>query len=238
MQTSRVEMNYLKVYCNLIRKGENRTPPEGYTEKHHTFPKSIFGKNNRIVILTAKEHYIAHALLEKIYLKRYGINNWKTKKMIFAYCNMNAINEYHSGRYTNSRLYEYSKKRRSIIMSGSGNPFYGKTHSEEVRKKIKDCNTGRKLPPRTKEYCEKLSNIKKGNPPSKNCLDKCKEVNKGNSYRLGTKHTEDAKDKMKKRREGLKWWNNGKENVMKKESPGEGWVSGRLYYNKGKINKN
>jgi len=40
----RIEMNYLKVYCNLIRKAENRTPPEGYTEKHHIFPKSIFGR--------------------------------------------------------------------------------------------------------------------------------------------------------------------------------------------------
>ena len=36
-------MNYLKIYCNLIRKAENRTPPEGYTEKHHTFPKNSCG---------------------------------------------------------------------------------------------------------------------------------------------------------------------------------------------------
>lgn len=232
MQTSRVEMNYLKVYCNLIRKAQHRQVVEGYTEKHHIFPISIFGKNDKVVVLTAKEHYIAHALLEKIYLKRCGINNWKTQKMIFAYCNMNAINEYHSGRYTNSRLYEYSKKRRSIIMSGSGNPFYGKTHSEEVRQKIKDLNTGRKLPPRTKEYCEKLSKIKKGKPPSKECLEKCKEANKGNSYRLGAKHTEETKNKMKKRREGLKWWNNGKKSVMKRECPGNGWVSGRIPFKK------
>ena len=49
-------MNYLKVYCNLIRKAENRTTPEGYIEKHHTFPKSIFGNNKRIVVLAAKNH--------------------------------------------------------------------------------------------------------------------------------------------------------------------------------------
>ena len=66
-------MNYLKTYCNLIRKTEQR----GYTKKkakeqglyvegHHTFPKSIYGKNTRIVYLTAREHYIAHALLERI----------------------------------------------------------------------------------------------------------------------------------------------------------------------------
>ena len=78
-------MNYLKVYCNLIRKAENRTPPEGYTEKHHTFPKSIFGKNNRLVVLTSREHYIAHALLERIYIKRCGIKDKKTTKMIQAH---------------------------------------------------------------------------------------------------------------------------------------------------------
>jgi len=233
-------MNYLKHYCKLIRKAENRTPPEGYTEKHHTFPISIFGKNNRVVVLTAKEHYVAHALLEKIYLKRCGINNWKTKKMIFAYCNMNAINEYHSGRYANSKLYEYSKKRRSIIMSGSGNPFYGKTHSEEVRQKIKDFNTGRKKPPMSQEQREKLSTSKKGKLPSKQCLNKSKEANKGNSYRLGTQHTEETKNKMKEKRKDLKWWNNGKQNVMRKECPGEGWENGRLYCKRNrnsKINK-
>ena len=64
-------MNYLKVYCNLIRKAENRIPPEGYTEKHHTFPKSIFGNNTRVVVLTAREHYIAHTLLAKICIKKY-----------------------------------------------------------------------------------------------------------------------------------------------------------------------
>lgn len=58
-------MNYLKIYCNLIRKVEQR----GYTKKkakelgvyvegHHTFPKSIFGKNNRIVYLTGREHFL------------------------------------------------------------------------------------------------------------------------------------------------------------------------------------
>ena len=100
-------MNYLKVYCNLIRKAENRTPPEGYTEKHHTFPVSIYGKNNRIVILTSKEHYIAHILLEKIFIKRNGLNHRKSKKMISAHINMKGKN-----RYFNSRLYDCSRKKK------------------------------------------------------------------------------------------------------------------------------
>lgn len=226
-------MNYLKHYCNLIRKAEKRIPPDGYVEKHHTFPKSIFGKNNRVVILTAREHSIAHALLEKIYLKRCGIENWKTQKMIFAYCNMSISNRYHKNRYINSRLYESSKIRKSKIMSGENNPFYGKSHSEDVIAKIKKANTGRSMII-TKDHAKKISESKKGKPLSKNCREKCKEVNIGNTYRLGIKHTDKAKEKMRKRREGLKWWNDGKSNVMKKECPGEGWVNGRLFYRRNK----
>jgi len=98
-------MNYLRIYCNLIRKAENRTSPEGYTEKHHTFPKSIFGNNNRLVVLTAREHYIAHALLVKVYKKRYGITHKNTHKMLYAYNLM-----YNSGKCNTSGLYEYYKK--------------------------------------------------------------------------------------------------------------------------------
>jgi hypothetical protein len=226
-------MNYLKIYCRLIRKAENRTPPEGYIEKHHTFPKSIFGKNNRIVVLTAREHSVAHALLEKIYLKRCGIENWKTQKMIFAYCNMSASNQYHKNRYINSRLYESSRIRKSKIMSGENNPFYGKKHSDEVIAKIKQANTGRNMII-TEEHAKKISESKKGKPLSKKCRERCKEINTGNTYRLGTKHTDETKEKMRKRREGLKWWNDGKSNVMKRECPGEEWKPGRLYYTRNK----
>jgi hypothetical protein len=121
MQTSRVEMNYLKTYCNLIRKAEKR----GYTKKkakeqglyvegHHIFPKSIFGMNNIIVYLTAREHYIAHALLEKIYIKRYGMKDWRTHKMTSAHIFMKSKNKYY-----NSYLYENAKIRNKNNMKNS-----------------------------------------------------------------------------------------------------------------------
>lgn len=119
-------MNYLKVYCNLIRKAENRTPPEGYTEKHHTFPVSIFGKNNRIVVLTAREHYIAHALLEKAFIKRYGLHHYRTQKMNNAHILMK------SSCYCNSYLYENARIRRSENIKGEKNPMYGRKHSPET----------------------------------------------------------------------------------------------------------
>jgi hypothetical protein len=128
-------MNYLKVYCNLIRKAENGTPPEGYTEKHHTFPKSIYGNNKRIVILSGREHYIAHALLEKVCIQRYGLNHWKTKKMIYAFWAMNNQFKKCQKRYKNSVLYELKKLKYSNQIQGKNNPFYGKKHSTEFKNK-------------------------------------------------------------------------------------------------------
>ena len=158
-------MNYLKVYCNLIRKADNRTPPDGYTEKHHIFPKSIFGKNNRIVVLTAREHYIAHALLERICIKRYGDENWKTIKMMYAFSFMNS--KTNKNYYCNSYLYEGLRIRRSKIVSNmmkeyfknNVSPSKGRKLSEEHRKKLILANTGR-VP--SAETRKKISDAKKG----------------------------------------------------------------------------
>ena len=96
-------MNYLRTYCNLIRKAQDRQVPECYTEKHHIFPKSIFGNNNKIVRLTAREHYIAHALLEKACLIRYGEKHPHTIKMRHAFWRMNHFTN--QNFYINSTLY-------------------------------------------------------------------------------------------------------------------------------------
>lgn len=119
-------MNYLKDYCNLIRKVEHRVPPGGYTEKHHIFPKSIYGNNNRIVVLSGREHYIAHALLEKALIKRYGKNDKRTIKMTVAFWCMN--NQKTKNEYLNSYLYETSRIR--FIDSQQS-----KKISEETKKK-------------------------------------------------------------------------------------------------------
>ena len=183
-------MNYLKVYCNLIRKAENRTPPEGYTEKHHTFPKSIFGNNNRIVLLTGREHYIAHALLEKIYIKRYGLKDRKTIKMITAFWCMN--NQNTKNEYFNSYLYETLRERyietvigktlspetkekiskanrgknnRMYGRTGTKNPNYGKFHSQQSKNKISKALKGII---RSQEFGDKVSRAKKGKNTGEN----------------------------------------------------------------------
>jgi hypothetical protein len=197
-------MNYLKVYCNLIRKAEKRTAPEGYTEKHHTFPVSIFGKNNRVVVLTAREHYIAHALLEKAFIKRYGLKHWKTIKMTWAHSGMKG-----NGGYINSYLYEGAKRRRSESMKGK--PWYipnenhrenarkrrlGTKATEETKKKMSEARKGKQLGPFSEKHIENM----RGKRPNI-----CGEKNPF----YGKMHSHEAIEKMRKKLLGKEPWNKG-----------------------------
>ncbi len=186
-------MNYLKVYCNLIRKAEKRTPPECYTEKHHTFPKSIFGKNGRVVVLTAREHYIAHALLEKIYIKRYGLNDKRTIKMIHAHTLMKS-----KGKYYNSYLYNSAVIRKSEVLKGK--PPYAMT--EETRMKMSEARKGKTASEETKrkrsESMKGQNNPNYGKPRSDETKRKIREANTGKI------HTEETKQRWSEARKGEK----------------------------------
>jgi len=180
-------MNYLKVYCNLIRKAENRTPPDGYTEKHHIFPKSIFGRNNRIVILTLREHYIAHCLLVKAFVKRYGVDNTNTKKMINALWCMSNKN-----KYSNSHIYESLRKQVVELYTGENNPAKrpeirekiskantGRVHTEETRNNMSKAKKGKRGTSKSEETREKIRKALTGKTVSEEVRKKLSEINKG-----------------------------------------------------------
>jgi hypothetical protein len=137
-------MNYVKTYIALIKKAQDRVLENVYVEKHHIFPLSIFGKNDKIVILSAREHYIAHALLEKICIKRYGITHPKSKKMILAFHCMNNMRGKLQVRYINSHLYKSSKIR--FIDRITGIP-----RSDETKNKLREANLGKITTAETKE---------------------------------------------------------------------------------------
>jgi hypothetical protein len=210
-------MNYLKHYINLIRKTESRNPPVGYVEKHHVFPKSIFGENNRIVALTAREHYVAHALLERIYIKRYGMSSPKTRKMIHGFFMMNNVEGKGQSRYTNSKLYEQNKKLFSERMSGENSPFYGKKRvfTEEHLANIKlsrkrgsdnpmygiprDPKTIEKMRgPKRSGHGEAVSRGRTGIKFSKEHLKNLSESHKGQiPWNKGKCHSEETKKKIR-----------------------------------------
>lgn len=129
-------MNYEKIYHNLIEK-RRKSIPEEYSEIHHIIPRSLGGSDNRenLIKLTAREHFIAHALLSKMYRK--GTNEWY--KMNHAFLNMFVRSETHPNRYINSRFYAKVKSIWSEIASksqtGSGNSQYGLKwiHNKKLR---------------------------------------------------------------------------------------------------------
>ena len=173
-----------------MRKAASRRHPKGYTERHHVFPVSIYGKNKRIVVLTAREHYIAHALLEKACLKRYGAKHNKTIKMTFAHCCMKA-----NGNYVNSALYEAARIRRNENMKGRTlnveftperreairQRRLGQKASAKTRQKMSAAHKGKKMPQKSEETLMRMSKAQKGKP----------------SPMKGRKHSEESKEKMR-----------------------------------------
>lgn len=175
---------YLKWYISLIKSRQNRRIDLKIKyENHHIFPISIFEKNNNTILLTPREHYIAHLLLYNIYKYRCGVNNIKTYKMAKAFCWMMTRDEIK----LNSKRYEYCKKRASESMMGDNNPSrkpgaFSKEHREKISAKLK----GEKHPffnkHHNKETREKISNTlsgRKNGPPSQETRKKISEATKG-----------------------------------------------------------
>jgi hypothetical protein len=104
-------MNYQKHYENLINRAKNRIyTGHEYVEKHHILPRCMGGTNdsNNLVNLLAREHFIAHQLLVRIYPSIPGL--------VYALIKMSAGKGYHKGR-TNNRLYEWIKRKNNILKS-------------------------------------------------------------------------------------------------------------------------
>ena len=118
-------MNYQTLYNSIIN---NRTTNRynGYTEKHHIIPRSLGGTNEQdnLVGLTAREHFICHYLLAKMYPKE----SVEWYKMNHAFMMMKCYSM-NNERYFNSRLYEALKLNFSSAMSksqtGTSNSQYG-----------------------------------------------------------------------------------------------------------------
>ena len=116
-------MNYKRQYLKLMRKAKNREilDKTTYLEKHHIFPCSIFKINNGrftskyIVLLTAREHFIAHHLLWKYYQKKCGDKNWKSKKMLYAFWQMQRLK---NRILLNSHWFEDAKKNFIRMQTG------------------------------------------------------------------------------------------------------------------------
>lgn len=164
-------MDYNKIYNDLMFSRLQLKPERikekrngAYFEGHHIIPKCKGGtgvstrpkNNSNIVLLTAREHFLSHWLLWRIYGDRQMALAFhkmlsttdKTKRITSsrgyeeakeAFRVTNIGNQYGKGK--TKIISEEQKKHQSEIMkgryTGEKNPFYGKKHSEESKEKIR-----------------------------------------------------------------------------------------------------
>lgn len=133
-------MNYNKLYSNIIQKSINKNRKKNkqvYYENHHILPECLGGleiKEN-MVLLTAKEHFICHHLLTKIYPT--------CNDLIFAFwamCNQFGPDQQRYYKIT-ATVYQKAKiafaKANSILHKGKSMPL---SHSLRCSKQWTDNN--------------------------------------------------------------------------------------------------
>ena len=241
-------MNYKRLYDSIIKNAldANRS---GYTEKHHIIPRSLGGtdEETNLVKLTAREHFICHYLLTKIYDK--FSTEWYKMHNAFQMMNCSSNNQ---ERYFNSRLYEATREGRSLSISvqqtGKGNSQSGTMwinngfDSKKIKKDdtIPDgWNKGR-VNVQTEESKTKMSLLQKSRlrkPHSEESKTKISDANKGKKY------SQETKDKMSLSSKGQIPWNKGKpfsqetKDKMSLSSKGKNnGMYGKIPWNKGKKN--
>ena len=202
-------MNYQLIYNNLITNAKNRCL-EDYTETHHIIPKCLGGTDDidNLVELSAREHYIAHLLLVKLY---------PDNRKVFHAAIMMTVDRY--GHRVNNKKYEWLKKRynsydrRDIIQKSLLTKKKNGTNklSEETKRKISE--TKKSQPLELKQGGRK----NKGRKQSLEIRKKLSESHKG------------LVDGDKNPQYGKQWITNGKNNKMifKTEVIPQGWVRGR-----------
>ena len=187
-----LDNKYYKWYKELTSKQDRSL--ECYTEKHHIIPRCMGGDDSveNLVVLTAREHYIAHLLLTKCTSSVYK------QKMSYALWNM--VNR-DNGERTSSTNYSNVRTKHAKMLSennsGSGNPMFGKQVSIETRQKISSKTKGGK---RSIETRERISNANKGSNNPMFGIKKSEEFILASSMRMSENNPmkkEDVVNKIK-----------------------------------------
>ena len=149
---------YLKFihYCQTTNKN-------GYIERHHIIPKSMGGSDNsdNLILLTGREHFIAHVLLWKAY---------RNKQTNFVLWSMRMKKE--RTIKISSKIYEQLKNEHSIFQSQrmeKNNPM----KNDSTKNKISNHRKGKPLKEETKQ---KMSIARKGISKTEETKQKMKPI--------------------------------------------------------------
>ena len=150
-------MNYEKIYEQLVlhRNTVKLSKQLDFCEEHHILPVSLGGSNNpkNLVNLLPKEHYMAHRLLEKITLTKYGKHSQQHLAMMRALWFM-TINKSYEKIISNGKQYQTIRESYIKSISGKNNPQFGKRgklsknfgrrHTKDANEKNRSSHIGRK----------------------------------------------------------------------------------------------
>lgn len=147
-----MNVDYLKIYNELIDFRKENVP-DGYTENHHIVPKSLGGDDSieNKVLLTGREHYVAHSLLAKIHK---GTKNYypmiNAVWMMQMRCEERGISKIKSSRMYEWVREEHAKqvsKKAKIWSKGKNNSQYGTMWICNLKlKENKKIKTGEEIP--------------------------------------------------------------------------------------------
>jgi hypothetical protein len=217
-----LDNKYTSLYYRIVNNRKHNKY-NGYVENHHIIPKSLGGTNKKenLVKLSAREHFICHRLLVKMTTGQDKV------KMSYAIRTMMLRENQYQERYKiSSKIYEsIIKETKSVIgntLRGKNNPYYGKTHSAEVRDKMK-LKRKNQLPPML------------GKGHTDDTKQKLREANR--------RQFEDPKQieirrTMCNKIQGMKIYHNneGKTKYYIEGTQPSGWVKGRVLKTKGGSN--
>ena len=210
-------MNYKWHYDRLIETRRSREHVEGvYYERHHIVPRSMGGNDSsaNIVVLTPREHFIAHWLLYKIH---------KNKEMAFAFYAMcyYKSKDNHRNIEISSRTYAEAKElhsktlsilQRQKVKDGTFKWMHGKKQTQEHRQKI--------IETRQRENNYKGHTWKLSDEVKKKIGDRQrgKKLSDETKHQISTKLkgriiTEDVRKNMSAAKKGVKFSEKAKQNM-------------------------
>ena len=185
-------------YINNILESRGRFNCEGYKEKHHIIPRCKGGvdEEENLIDLYPEEHFTAHKFLYEENPSDHGLCT-----AYFRMCFFNrkkgvqvTPEEYAIARKSYSKL-------RSIYYKGENNPFFGKHHTEESKKKISISKTNP-----DEETRKKLSESHK-------YIDHSYQVKRMAETNRGKKRSDEIKNKISKSKQLSGTGNNRKDKV-------------------------
>jgi len=202
-------LNYENIYNALVEKakvrGLDKSQHEGYFEIHHIVPRSVGGTNeaDNLVMLSGREHFIAHMLLWKIYPK---VPALAYAAMMMSNRAISKVNSYLYEALKQDFAKKVSEKRRGKSYKDLVGQKFTKLTVVELADFYESPSGSRQVRWLCQCDCGNIITVVGGSLTTKNTQScGCLLVELGKTYTgennpfFGKKHTEETKEKFKTR---------------------------------------